>query len=73
MGGTEGQRFVLRGRDVDGSSLRWSFNNIQENSFRWLGETSSDGGVSWRTEQEMHLHRQGVADGESVQSQYRRS
>jgi hypothetical protein len=56
-GGVEGDRIVLRGLDVDGSSLRWSFNDIQPDRFRWLGETSADGGKHWRVEQEMHLRR----------------
>lgn len=56
-GGVEGDRIVLRGFDVDGSSLRWSFNDMQPDRFRWLGETSVDGGRHWRIEQEMHLRR----------------
>lgn len=56
-GGAEGERIVLHGTDVDGALLRWSFNDVRETSFRWLGETSSDDGVTWRVEQEMHLHR----------------
>jgi len=56
-GGTEGDRIVLFGQDVDGSTLRWSFNDIQQNSFSWRGEISADGGKTWRTEQEMMLKR----------------
>ena len=56
-GGGAGRRIVLRGLDVDGSQLRWSFNDITETSFRWLGETSADDGAQWRVEQEMHLRR----------------
>lgn len=56
-GGTEGDRIVLLGQDVDGSALRWSFNDIQQNSFSWRGEISADGGKTWRTEQEMMLKR----------------
>lgn len=56
-GGAEGGRIVLQGLDVDGSALRWSFNDIQDDRFRWLGETSADGGSTWRVEQEMHLRR----------------
>jgi len=56
-GGTEGDHIVLFGQDVDGSTLRWSFNDIQQNSFSWRGEISADGGKTWRTEQEMMLKR----------------
>jgi hypothetical protein len=56
-GGAEGERIVLQGADVDGAALRWSFNDISETGFRWLGETSADGGQRWRVEQEMQLRR----------------
>ena len=56
-GGAVGDRIVLLGRDVNGSMLRWSFNDIQADSFLWRGETSSDGGKTWRTEQVMRLRR----------------
>jgi hypothetical protein len=45
------------GDDVDGSKLRWSFNHIKVGSFLWRGETSADGGKTWRIEQEMRLNR----------------
>jgi hypothetical protein len=56
-GGAVGDRIVLSGQDVDGSKLRWSFNKIQTDSFLWRGETSADGGKTWRIEQEMRLKR----------------
>jgi hypothetical protein len=56
-GGAVGDRIVLEGVDVDGSPFRWSFNDIRRDSFLWRGETSSDGGKSWRLEQEMRLKR----------------
>jgi BNR/Asp-box repeat protein len=56
-GGAEGDRIVLRGKDSDGSSLRWSFNEIQANSFIWRGEISRDGGKTWRLEEEHHMKR----------------
>lgn len=57
VGGAVGDRIVLLGTDVDGASLRWSFNDIKPDSLRWKGEISSDGGKTWRVEQEMRLTR----------------
>ena len=56
-GGAARDRIVLHGDDVDGSRLRWSFNDIQADSFIWRGETSPDQGKTWRVEQEMILKR----------------
>jgi len=56
-GGAVEDRIVLEGVDTDGSRIRWSFNDIQAASFLWRGETSSDGGQTWRVEQEMFLKR----------------
>ena len=57
VGGAAGDRIVLFGTDVDGSPLRWSFNDIKPDSLYWKGEISSDGGKTWRVEQEMRLTR----------------
>ena len=59
-GGAVGDRIVLLGRDVNGAMLRWSFNDIQADSFLWRGESSSDEGKTWRTEQVMRLRRRSV-------------
>jgi hypothetical protein len=56
-GGAEGDRIVLRGKDSNGVSLRWSFNDIQPDSFVWRGESSHDGGKTWRLEEEHHMRR----------------
>ena len=56
-GGAEGDRIVLRGRNDQGDSLRWSFNDIKPNSFIWRGETSHDGGKMWRMDEEHHMTR----------------
>ena len=60
-GGAEGDRIVLRGKDSEGSSLRWSFNNIRPDSFIWRGEVSRDGGKTWRLEEEHQLKRRAGA------------
>jgi len=61
QGGAEGDRIVLRGQDSDGSSLRWSFNDIKADSFVWRGEKSRDGGQTWRLEEEHHMKRRAGA------------
>jgi hypothetical protein len=54
-------RFVLRGHDAEGAALRWSFNDIQPNSFTWRGERSHDGGKTWRLKEEHHMKRRNPA------------
>jgi hypothetical protein len=56
-GGEVGDRIVLTGRDVAGGMLRWSFNDIQVDSFVWRGELSNDEGKTWRLQGENHIHR----------------
>jgi hypothetical protein len=56
-GGAVGDRIVLEGKADDGSSLRWSFNDIRNDSFVWRGETSSDEGKTWRLTAEYHMRR----------------
>jgi uncharacterized protein len=57
QGGVEGDRIVLRGQDADGRPLRWSFNDIKDDSFTWRGEKSWDGGKTWKLEEEHHMKR----------------
>lgn len=57
QGGVEGDRIVLRGTDDEGAALRWSFNDIQADSFIWRGEKSRDGGETWRLEEEHRMKR----------------
>lgn len=57
QGGAQGDRIVLEGRERETAVLRWSFNEIRADSFLWRGETSADGGHTWRVEQEMRLRR----------------
>ena len=56
-GGPVGDRIVLRGQDADGSQLRWSFNDMQANSFVWRGESSHDECKTWTLEEEHHMRR----------------
>jgi hypothetical protein len=56
-GGAVGNRIVLNGENADGSLRRWSFNDIQTNSFVWRGESSVDGGKTWRITAEYRMTR----------------
>jgi hypothetical protein len=57
QGGSEGDRIVLRGVDIDGAPIRWSFNDIKPHSFVWRGEKSHDGEKTWKLEEEHHMKR----------------
>lgn len=45
--------------DEDDPQLRWSFTDIEPDSFRWRGEVSRDGGATWELEEEMLATRVG--------------
>jgi hypothetical protein len=54
-GAREGDRIVLHGKE-DGHPVRWTFNEIRQNSFIWRGETRSNDGY-WSLEAEFRLKR----------------
>jgi hypothetical protein len=56
-GGPDGNRIIFNGKNYDGGILRWSFNDIQENSFVWRGEVSNDKGKNWKLHQEHKMKR----------------
>lgn len=56
-GGQEGERIVLLGKDVDGSMLLWSFNDVSAERFIGRGEISKDNGLTWRIEQTINAQR----------------
>jgi hypothetical protein len=57
QGGIVDDRIVLEGADPDGSLRRWSFNDIEADSFVWRGERSEDGGSTWRRTAEYQMSR----------------
>ncbi len=53
-----GDRIVLEGSGADPTRrVRWSFNEITEDSFLWRGEASLDEGKTWTLEQEIGARR----------------
>jgi hypothetical protein len=45
------------GKHDSGLMLRWSFTEIETNSFRWLGERSADDGASWQLQADFRVRR----------------
>jgi hypothetical protein len=43
----KGNDIVQEGKLDDSTLMRWSFVDIKPDSFRWLGESSNDGGKTW--------------------------
>jgi hypothetical protein len=57
VGRAEGRDIVQLGDEVDGVVRRWRFVEIAADSFRWLGEMSTDKGANWTLELEMRARR----------------
>lgn len=57
LGERDGDRIVQTGADDTGSQVRWSFNDITDEGFRWIGERSYDNDASWRLEVEFLARR----------------
>jgi hypothetical protein len=57
VGRPHGDGIFQDGTDTDGRPLRWNFNAITPDGFRWEGFSSDDGGTTWRLEQEMRAAR----------------
>ena len=56
IGRRQGDDIVQEGKTDSGARSRWSFTEITPDSFRWLGESSSDG-KAWRLVVEVKAHR----------------
>jgi hypothetical protein len=57
LGRAEGADIVQVGKHESGVTLRWSFREITDDSFRWLGEISPDDGKTWRTQVDIRAQR----------------
>jgi hypothetical protein len=57
IGRARGKDIVQDGTDGAGNPIRWSFTEITSDSFRWIGECSSDGGETWRRQTEFRACR----------------
>jgi uncharacterized protein len=55
-GRAQGDRIVLEG-EANGKRRRWSFNDITPTSFVWRGESSRDGGKTWKLVEEHHMKK----------------
>ena len=57
IGRVRGKDIVQEGKNDAGAAVRWSFIEITSNSFRWLGERSPDGGITWELQAEFLARR----------------
>jgi len=57
LGRAQGNDIVQIGKNDAGMPLRWSFTDIKQNSFRWLGERSLDDSKSWQLQAEFRARR----------------
>ena len=57
IGRAVGADIVQVDEDYDSLLRRWSFVDITDRSFRWIGEASWDRGTSWTLEMEMRAQR----------------
>jgi len=60
LGRPRGLDIVQEGTLESGAKTRWSFTEIKENSFRWLGEVSTDSGATWRRQVDIRARRTGA-------------
>jgi hypothetical protein len=65
IGRARGRDIVQEGRNDSGEAVRWSFTDIAPDSFRWLGERSTDGGSDWQLQAEFRARRVRNTQGET--------
>ncbi len=57
IGRSSGKDIVQVGTSADGGLIRWSFTEITEDSFLWLGERLSSDGKTWERKAEFRAKR----------------
>lgn len=62
LGRAQGPDIGQVGDDGKGTALRWTFSEITNDSFRWLGERSPDGGKTWLPQVEFRARRERSGD-----------
>jgi hypothetical protein len=57
IGRWSGKDVVQVGTHADGTPIRWVFNEITPNAFRWTGEVLQPDGITWKLEGEFRARR----------------
>ena len=57
LGRAQGNDIVQIGKNDPGVMLRWSFTEMTQDSFHWLGERSPDDGKSWQLQADFRVRR----------------
>jgi hypothetical protein len=57
IGRRSGRDIVQLGTRPDGTATRWSFSEMTQDSFHWMGESLDPGARSWRLEGEFRAKR----------------
>jgi len=57
IGRWSGEDVVQIGTHADGTPIRWTFTEITRDSFRWIGESLSPDGRTWKREGEFRARR----------------
>jgi hypothetical protein len=57
IGRAQGADIVQLGKTDTGVAVRWTFTEITPDSFRWLGERSADGEMTWELQADFRARR----------------
>ena len=68
IGRAEGNDVVQYGGNDAGDTLRWSFTEIADDSFRWTGERSLDGRKNWHLQADFLARRMSATECQTTGS-----